>query len=103
MKAIEQLDRLKRMNDLIKAEKTGTPGEFSQDLGISDSQLYNLIEDLKIKGAPIKYSRSRRTYFYSEEFEFKLNYSLSFINGGELKLIFGGWIKNLLYSNFYRV
>ncbi|MCK5730942.1 MAG: hypothetical protein KAH68_07700 [Draconibacterium sp.] len=103
MKAIEQFERLKRMNELIKAECTGTPEEFARMLRISQSHLFNLVEDLKIKGAPIKYSRTKGTYYYVVEFEIRLNYSVCFIKEDRLKQIFGGFIKNMLYSNFCRV
>jgi hypothetical protein len=102
MKAVEQLERLKRMNQLIKAECTGTPEAFANILGISQSHLFNLIEDLKLMGAPIKYSRIRQSYLYTIPFDIKLQYSLTFVTENQLKQIFGGTRKNLLYSNFFR-
>ncbi|MGC9355095.1 MAG: hypothetical protein ACP5D9_14710 [Mariniphaga sp.] len=103
MKAIEQLERLKKINKLIKSERTGTPEEFAGELGICQSHLYNLIEELKIMGAPIRYSRTRQTYFYTTEFEIKLHYSLCFIKRDQLKQIFGGYLIKTAYSNFFRV
>ena len=97
MKSFEQLERLKKINCLVKEEKTGSPQEFASKLGISKSHLYSILEDLRIKGAPINYSRLKGSYYYSEEFEMELNYSLSFIKGRELKQIFGGYhLKNAL-------
>jgi hypothetical protein len=104
MKAIEQLERLKKMNRLIKSEHTGAPEEFAGKLGICQSHLFNLIEELKIMGAPISYSRTRKTYFYStDEFEIKLQYSLCFVKRNQLKQIFGGNTIKIVYSNFFRV
>jgi hypothetical protein len=103
MKAIEQLERLKKMNRLIKSERTGTPEEFAGKLGICQSHLFNLIEELKIMGAPIRYSRTRQTYFYTTEFEIKLQYSLCFVKSNQLKQIFGGNQIKIVYSNFFRV
>jgi hypothetical protein len=80
MKAFTQLERMKKMNWLIKTEHTGNPKEFAGKLGICQSHLYNLIEDMKIDGAPIKYSRKRQTYFYERHFEIKLPNSLYFID-----------------------
>lgn len=102
MKAFEQLERLKRMNLLIRKEKTGTPEEFAEQLRICQSHLFGLIEELKIMGAPIAYSRTRQTYFYTTEFEIKLQYSLAFIKKDQLKEIFGGSTIKILYSNFFR-
>lgn len=69
MKAFEQLKRLKRMNRLIKDEKTGTPEEFADRLGVSASHLYRCIDEIKELGAPITFSRSRKTYYYEYEFD----------------------------------
>jgi hypothetical protein len=102
MKAIEQLERLKRINLLIKKEKAGTPDEFVEQLGICQSHLFGLIEELKMMGAPIAYSRTRQTYFYTTDFEIKLQYSLAFIKKDQLKEIFGGSTIKTLYSNFFR-
>ncbi len=101
MKSFEQLERLKRMNRLIKEERTGSPQEFASKLGISQSQLYNILEDLKIKGAPINYSRLKGTYYYTEGFEMELNYSFCFIMGNELKQIFGGYSKKYTLLQFF--
>jgi hypothetical protein len=102
MKAFEQLERLKRINLLIRKEKTGTPEEFAEQLGICQSHLFGLIEELKIMGAPIAYSRTRQTYFYTMDFEIKLQYSLAFIKKDQLKEIIGGNTIKTLYSNFFR-
>jgi len=90
MKAITQLERLKKMNRLIKTEHTGKPEEFARQLGVCQSHLFNLIDDLKIMGAPIRYSRTRQTYFYAKDFEIKLQYSLCFVQQDQIKKIFGG-------------
>jgi len=91
MKALDQLERIKRMNELIKAERTGTPPEFASLLGISESHLYRTIEELKILGLPICYSRIRKTYFFEREIEVILNYSLKIIDGEKMKNILGGF------------
>jgi hypothetical protein len=72
MKAKEQIERLERMNRLIKAEHTGNPQQFASQLRICKSHLFNLIEEMKIMGAPIKYSRIRMTYYYDRDYEIML-------------------------------
>jgi hypothetical protein len=95
MKAFEQLERLKRMNCLIKAEKTGTPEEFATALDISPSHLYRCIDEIKGLGAPIAFSRSRRTYYYEYDFEMKISYSIQLISEQTAKKIIGGYsLKN---------
>ena len=91
MKAIQQLERLKRMNEMIKAECTGSPREFSRKLGISQSHLYRIIEELKFYGLPIVYSKTKRSYRYEgKNIELKLDYSIKIIDGETTRKIFGG-------------
>jgi len=54
-------------------------------------------------GAPIRYSRTRQTYYYTTEFEIKLQYSLCFVKSNQLKQIFGGNQIKISYSNFFKV
>jgi len=95
MKAFVQLERLKRMNRLIKEEKTGDPEEFAQRLKISPSHLYRCIEDMKELGAPVNFSRSRHTYYYEKDFDIKVSYSVQLLSENKTKKIIGGFsLKN---------
>jgi predicted transcriptional regulator len=91
MKAFVQLERLKRMNRLIKEEKTGDPEEFAQRLKISPSHLYRCIEDMKELGAPVNFSRSRHTYYYEQDFDIKVSYSVQLLSENKTKKIIGGF------------
>jgi biotin operon repressor len=53
MSLLKYIDRLKRMDDLIRRKATGSPEEFSQKLNISRSQLLQDLKELKELGAPI--------------------------------------------------
>ena len=95
MKSFEQLERLKRMNRLIKEERTGSPQEFAKRLGVSKSHLYRCIEEVRELGAPIRFCRTRQTYFYKNEFELKVSYSVQLISEQMTKKIAGGYhLKN---------
>lgn len=94
MKAFEQLERLKRMNRLIKDEITGTPEEFATLLGVSPSHLYRCIDEIKELGAPVNFSRSRRTYYYEYEFDLKVSYSIQLITKEIAKNVIGGFSLN---------
>ena len=96
MKALEQLERLKTMNKLIKEETTGKPENFAAQIGISPSHLYRCIDEIKELGAPIHYSRMRETYFYEFEFDLRVSYSIELISKETAKKIAGGffWLKN---------
>ena len=88
MSLLKYVDRLKRMDDLIRRKATGTPVEFSRKLGICKSMLMINLTELKQMGAPLKYDHSNQTYCYDRTcrliFEFKLDQeNLKVIKGGE--------------------
>lgn len=107
MKTIQQLERLRKIHQYIKVSNTGSPNEFANKLGISESQLYNVLDDLKIKGFPISYSRKMKSYIYEENCELEVNYSVQLLTPKEKIKIAGGCIKNyftpmqLEWTNLY--
>ncbi len=94
MKTIKQIERLRKIHQYIKVANTGTPKEFAIKLNISESQLYNILEDLKIKGFPIVYSRSEKTYLYNSTCELTIQYSVELLTEQEKINIAGGYLKN---------
>ena len=102
MKAVEQLERLKRMNQLIKAECTGTPDEFSNWLGISRRQLYSDIEYIKDIGVEVTYSKARRTFYYCNGHELEISYSFKVISKQWTKKVNGGFFNCIFQSAFFK-
>lgn len=91
MNFVKQIERIHRVDKDIKQKKTGSPEEFALKLGVSKRQLFRMISELKDYGAPIKYSRSLKSFYYCEDnFEMKVNFSLRFVNDQEERNIFGG-------------
>lgn len=80
MNSLKTLTRLEKIHQLITQECTGTPKELALRLQFSVRTIHHLLELLKEYDAEIKYDRSRKTYYYTEEFTFEVNVSLS-ING----------------------
>ena len=107
MKTLKQLERLRKIHQYVKVNNTGTPSEFAQRLGISESQWYNVLEDLKATGFPIMYCKKTRTYFYDDYCELEVNYSVELLTIGEKVKIAGGRIKKfftpvqLEYANLF--
>ena len=97
---ISQLQRIQKINRMIKSARTGTPKEFADELGISESHFYRYIEELHEMGVPIQYSRTRRTYYYENNTELSLTYSLKIISEKGAKEITGG-IKKIPSLLFY--
>ena len=70
------IERLYRIHKMIESEITGNPKDFAENFSIKTKQMQNLIGELKLFGATIKYSRIRKTYYYTEDFDFfdKIDY-----------------------------
>jgi len=98
MQWIESIKRVQQLHELIKNEKTGTPCELACCFCISKRQLYNIIDDFKIMGADIKYSREKSTFYYTNGFNLKLDYHISFVDERCEKNIFGGNMEKILQS-----
>ena len=90
MKLFEYLDRISRMHKLISFQHTGTPSEFASQLGVSRTTLYEMIDELKSRGAPISYSKSLCTFFYTEPFEINVRCSMRPLTRFEEKQFSGG-------------
>jgi predicted DNA-binding transcriptional regulator YafY len=72
-------NRLGHLNQLIMKKSTGSPIELAKKMNVSERTTYEYLEILKSLGAEIKYSRTRRSYYYSIDgtfnFQFQKNNS----------------------------
>ena len=60
--------KIQQLIEAIHAGETGTPKELSSKLGVSERMVYNYLDVLKNEfGAPIRYSRAMKSYFFTEE------------------------------------
>ena len=66
MKIYTHIERIKRLNALIKREATGTPLQLAEKLNVSKSTANRLIAELKDLGAPIQYCKYSQSYKYTE-------------------------------------
>ncbi|MBS9774967.1 MAG: DNA-binding protein [Tenacibaculum sp.] len=101
MYTLKQLERLKKLHELIAVKKTGTPCELAENFGISRRSLFMMIEELRDMRAKILYSRSNNTYYYENDFDLQINVSIQAITSGDSVSISGGSI--CVDSDFYRV
>lgn len=66
---------IKKLHDLIKDERTGTPRKLSERLGISERTVYNYISFMKNEmNAPIVYNNNKLNYCYNGPFNYKLDW-----------------------------
>ena len=73
MNPFDRIDRLYKIHQLILQENTGTPDEFAALFHLSRRQIYNIIDILKDYGADIRFSRTKHTFYYANEFEMSIN------------------------------
>lgn len=99
MKSLKALERLQQLHNLIAVEKTGTPEELSNLLRISKRSVHSLIKELKDYEANICYSKSRKTYYYCNDFDLQVSISVNILTNNEITKIFGGsyFLKNNLF------
>lgn len=90
MKNIKHIEKLQRMHNLIRHECTGSPSELADRLGVSDRTVYYLLEQLRDYEARIAYDRSRKTYYYKEDFVLEVNFSICLGNQGQVMEILDG-------------
>ena len=74
MKALDILNRLQQMDQLIRLKGTGNPNAFAARLGISQSMMYNYLNLLKTLGGPIRYSHRGGSYYFEYPVTFELGY-----------------------------
>ena len=68
------IDRLGRMDALIRRKATGPPKSFARKLDISVSTLYEYVAVLKDFGAPVSYSREKQSFVYETAGEFIISF-----------------------------
>ncbi|MBP3943801.1 hypothetical protein J5U18_09520 [Sphingobacteriaceae bacterium WQ 2009] len=98
MKLYFYIDRINLINKLISSAKTGTQQEFAKRLNISISRLARIIEYLKEEGAPIKFDRTKNTYYYESRYSINIEVKIEKINNLDLKNINAG--VNFSLNNF---
>ena len=92
MTLFQQIDRMKYIHYLIRREHTGNPEHFARKLQLSKRQLFNILEEMRILGLDIRYSKVRETYFYNGDKYLEISYSLRELFEEEVKNIYAGII-----------
>ncbi len=90
MSIISKIHRIERMHNMINFKRTGTPQSFAQKMGVSQSMLYVLINEIKELGAPVVYCRYRESYEYLYPVEFKAGFNSPSLTASEMQATYGG-------------
>ena len=88
MELQNEIHRLNTLHRLIKMCNTGSPDELAHKLHISKRHLYNVLDDLRVLGAKIDYSRSDYTFYYTNSFELHLNLQVEYLDENDKKMYF---------------
>lgn len=72
MTLFEQLNRIRRLDSLIRRKATGKPEELAERIDVSRATVFRYIDELRAFGAPIVYDKDRQSYCYEDPFELKI-------------------------------
>ncbi len=75
MPCIKYIERLKRIDKLVRLRNTGKPSDLGYRLGLSERSVFDYLKDLKALGAPINWSCHYQSYVYPDDDEFQLSFS----------------------------
>jgi hypothetical protein len=70
---MKKLEILGKVHHAIKNRKKGSVTQIAEQLNLSRSYLYLLIDELETYGASIRYSRESQCFYYESEFKFKIS------------------------------
>lgn len=70
------LDRLGRIDQLIRQKRTGNAEEFAEKLNISRRQVYNWLDELKSYGLEIAYDRELRSFVYLKSYQINISFDI---------------------------
>jgi hypothetical protein len=99
MAILKHIKRLKYIDYLIKRKATGDLEKFASKNGLSKRAMSDVLNEMKELGFPIKYDRTRYTYYYDERGEMVKNLFIKdgqFLTKEQVAQI--GQVDNLCFS-----
>jgi predicted DNA-binding transcriptional regulator YafY len=82
---IKELERIKRIDQLIRLESTGKAEDLARKLGVCRKQVYNIIEQMKDFGLEIKYNRDKETFYYAKPYKVNIKIEVRDMSEEELR------------------
>ncbi len=90
MEFVRQIERLQLLNKLVREQRTGSPEELAERLGLSRRQLYSYLEFLKDFGVDIAYSRKTNSFIFSDDKELEIIFKFQVLGEEASREIRGG-------------
>lgn len=69
MPTLKYINRLRKIDQLIQFEITGSPKELAEKIGVSERQIYRYIDNMLELGAEIKFNKILNSYVYTDNIE----------------------------------
>jgi predicted DNA-binding transcriptional regulator YafY len=101
MNFIRQIERLQILNKLIREERTGTPEELAERLGVSRRQLYTYFDLLKDFGLEVGFSRKINSFYYCEKKDLRISLNIQVLENAEMANINGGMRWRRVYNRVF--
>lgn len=93
------IERLQLLHELISQNKTGTPEQLANRLGVSRSYLYVMIDELGLLNLHISYSRKNKSFYYEKAVDVEFVLKIHTLSEVDLNNINGGKCISLLPSS----
>lgn len=68
------LEKMAWLIELIEKENTGPADSLAMKIGVSRRTIFRYLDELRLKGADIFFSRSKGTYCMKNDFNFRKNF-----------------------------
>ncbi|MBK9983625.1 MAG: hypothetical protein IPP15_14800 [Saprospiraceae bacterium] len=69
MSILQNVRLLKKMHGYLNRKSTGTPENFAHRLGISESTLYRIFQELNDEGITTKFDSLLASYYYEGDLD----------------------------------
>ena len=70
----ERLERIARLDQLIRLKATGKPADLAKRLGISERSVYELLNEMRHLGAQIEFNAGLNSYCYVQNVRFQYGF-----------------------------
>jgi predicted DNA-binding transcriptional regulator YafY len=95
----KQLNRLQRIDQLIRQKRTGNAEELAEKLNISRRHVYRWLEEFKSLGLEIDYNRERKSFVYLKPYQINITLDIRELTVKETSEIEAGinFLKKILF------
>jgi len=74
MNVLKQIELIRRVDQLVRLQATGSPVEFADRLDVSKTKLYRTINIMRDLNAPIEYDSSLKSFVYIKAVGFQFGF-----------------------------